>query len=56
MLEFMSSLPWYAWVAIVAILAGAFQSVVKSIHRHEQRMAMIKQGLDPSKLDEEKES
>ena len=49
----MSSLPWYAWVAIVAILAGAFQSVVKSIHRHEQKMAMIKQGMDPSTLDKD---
>jgi hypothetical protein len=53
MIEFLRSIPWYAWVAIVAILAGAFQAVVKSIHRHEQRMAMIKQGMDPSKLDDD---
>ena len=55
MTQFLSSLPWYAWVGIVAILAGAFQSVVKSIHRHEQKMAMIKQGMDPSKLRDDDE-
>ena len=48
--NFLSSIPWYGWVAIVAIVCGAFQAVVKSMHRHEQRMAMIDKGMDPSKL------
>lgn len=48
MLAFLNSLPWYAWVTIVAILAGAFQKIVRSIHQHEERMEMIKQGIDPS--------
>ncbi len=54
MIDFLRAIPWYAWVAIVAILAGAFQSTVKAIHRHEEKMAMIKQGMDPSKHDEDK--
>ncbi len=28
--------------------------VVKAIHRHEERMEMIKRGLDPSKIDDKK--
>lgn len=56
MIEFLKFLPWYAWVAIVAILAAAFKSIVQSIHRHEQRMAMIKQGLDPSTLKDDDDS
>ena len=54
MIDFLRVIPWYAWVAIIAILAGAFQTVVKAIHRHEEKMAMIKWGMDPSQLDEEK--
>lgn len=36
--NFLNSIPWYAWIAIV-----------KSVHRHEERMEMIKQGMGPSK-------
>jgi len=43
--------PWYGWVAIVAIVAGASRSVITSTQRHEQRMEMIKRGMDPSKKD-----
>ncbi len=49
MLDFIDLLPWYAWVAIIAILAAAFQKIVHSLHQHEERMAMIKQGLDPDR-------
>ena len=52
---FFSSLPWYAWVAIVAILATAFQKIVQSIHQHEERMEWIKQGKDPADLDADDE-
>ena len=47
--EFMSSLPWYAWVAIIAIIGGTISSITRANHTHQQRMAMIKQGMDPSK-------
>ena len=53
MLDFLKEIPWYAWIAIVAIIAGAFQKIVSSIHRHEERMAMIKQGTDPSNHDDD---
>lgn len=48
----MRSIPWFAWVAIVAIVSSALVSIAKSIHRHQERMAMIKQGLDPTKLED----
>lgn len=45
----MSSLPWYAWIAIVAITGSTMSSIVRANHSHQQRMAMIKQGMDPRK-------
>ena len=48
-------IPWYGWVAIVAIVCGCLSGIVKSIHRHEQRMAMIKKGMDPSSMDDKDE-
>ncbi len=54
MIDLLKSIPWFAWIAIVAIVAGAFQGIVKAMHRHEEKMAMIKQGMDPSKHDEDK--
>ncbi len=52
MLEFLKSIPWYAWIAITAIISSAVVSIFKGIHRHDERMAMIKQGSDPSKIDD----
>ena len=52
MLEILKSIPWFAWIAIIAILSSAVVSIFKGIHRHEERMAMIKQGADPSKIDD----
>ena len=46
--EILQGIPWYGWVAIVAILAGATRSIIAQTHSHEQRMEMIKRGLDPS--------
>ena len=45
--ELVQSMPWYGWVAIVAILGGTVKGVVASSLRHQERMAMIKQGVDP---------
>ena len=52
MVEFLKSLPWYAWIAITAIISSAVVSIFKGIHRHDERMAMIKQDMDPSKIDD----
>ncbi|MHC4958688.1 MAG: hypothetical protein ACYTGN_09950 [Planctomycetota bacterium] len=55
--EILHSIPWYAWVAIVAIVGGTISSVVKARYRHALRMEMVAKGLDPtainSKLDED---
>lgn len=39
-------LPW-ALIAIVAILAGGIQALAKMYFRHQERIAMIEQGMDP---------
>jgi hypothetical protein len=54
MSEFIRAIPWYAWIVVVAILAYAFHSIVKAIHRHEEKMAIIKQGKDPSSIHDDK--
>ncbi len=58
MYEILARLPWVAWVPIVAIICGSLvcvvMFVVNAIHRHAERMEMIKQGLDPSKIDDKK--
>ena len=41
------SIPWYGWIPIVAILCGSIIAVVRMIIRHRERMAMIRQGIDP---------
>jgi hypothetical protein len=55
-IEFLGALPWFAWIAIVAIGGGTVRSVVKANHHHQQRMELIRQGLDPSLIDEKSES
>lgn len=49
LLESISKLPWFAWVAIVAIVFGALNSMLRRSHAHTERMAMIKQGMDPGR-------
>ena len=49
--DILRDIPWYGWVAIVAILGGIARSVIASTQRHEQRMEMIKRGIDPSSGD-----
>jgi hypothetical protein len=48
--EFFRSLPWYAWIAIVGIIGGVVQGLVKTNLRHKERMAMIERGQDPDKI------
>ena len=43
----LSSIPWYGWVAIVAIVSGALTAIVRASYQHQQRMAMIRQGMNP---------
>ncbi len=46
----LARMPWYGWVVVVAILSSAMTTIVKSHHRHQERMAMIKKGLDPGRV------
>ncbi len=46
----LARMPWYGWVVVVAILSSAMTTIIKSHHRHQERMAMIKKGLDPGRV------
>ena len=46
----LDKLPWFAWVAIVAIIGSSISSVFIARFRHAERMAMIANGLDPSSV------
>ena len=42
-----SSIPWFAWIAIVAIVCGTIQCLAKTSMRHKERIAMIRMGMHP---------
>ena len=35
------------WIALIAVGGGVVNSMLRGMHRHDERMAMIKQGMDP---------
>jgi hypothetical protein len=41
------SMPWFAWIALVAIVCSTVSVLVKMIIMHRERMAMIRCGIDP---------
>jgi cation transporter-like permease len=43
----LNALPWFAWIAIVAIISGSLSSVVKMLITHHERIEMIRQGMNP---------
>jgi uncharacterized membrane protein (DUF106 family) len=45
--HFLHSMPWFAWVAIVAIISGSVTTIVKDRIRHRERMEMIRMGMHP---------
>ena len=45
--QFLMGIPWFGWVAIVAILCGSVNRLVAQCQRHFERMAMIRQGMHP---------
>ena len=49
--ELMEIFPWYAWVALIAIVGGTIRSLFVAALRHQQKMAMINKGLDPKSAD-----
>jgi hypothetical protein len=40
-------IPWYGWIAIVAIICGTVTKAMAMSHRHRERMAMIQVGMHP---------
>jgi hypothetical protein len=45
--NFLSGIPWWAWIPIIAIIAGSIRQLVAMSHKHQERMEMIRQGMDP---------
>lgn len=45
--DVLTAIPWYAWVAIVAIIGGTVSGIVKVVLRHQERMERIRRGMDP---------
>ena len=41
------SIPWFAWIPIVAILGGTATSITKMIINHRERMERIRAGDFP---------
>ncbi len=39
------SIPWFAWIAIAAILAKTVRSAIRMTHEHEERMESLRQGI-----------
>jgi hypothetical protein len=44
---FLMGIPWFAWVAIVAIVCGTISQTIAQCQRHFERMEMIRHGRDP---------
>lgn len=42
-----SAIPWFAWIAIVAIISSGIAGVVKMRYQHLERIEMIRQGMNP---------
>lgn len=41
------SIPWYAWIAIIAIVGGLISGLTKMVIAHREKMALIAQGMNP---------
>lgn len=44
------SMPWFAWLALAAIVGGAVNTAIKSWILHRERMALIERGYHPDEL------
>jgi hypothetical protein len=43
----LGAMPWFAWVAIVAVICGSVTKMVAMSQAHFERMAMIQAGINP---------
>jgi hypothetical protein len=46
----LATLPWFAWIAIVAIVSGSVCGTLKTLIIHRERMAMIRHGMHPDSV------
>jgi hypothetical protein len=46
----LATLPWFAWIAIVAIVGGSVCGTLKTLIIHRERMAMIRHGMHPDSV------
>jgi hypothetical protein len=57
--QWLSTIPWFGWVAVTAIVCGSLSSIFQQYFRHAERIEMIRQGMNPDAVvvesDEEKE-
>ncbi len=48
-------MPWFGWIAIVAIVSGTITTILKMRMTHHERIEMVRQGMHPDmNLDEAK--
>jgi hypothetical protein len=45
--QLLIGIPWFAWIAIVAIICASIWGIIAQCQRHFERMAMIRQGMHP---------
>lgn len=45
----LAHIPWFGWVAIVAIICGTITSGLRMSNTHTERMEKIRLGMDPGK-------
>ena len=45
--KFLSGIPWFAWIAIIVLVGGIIRQLVVTSHKHQERMEMIRHGIDP---------
>jgi hypothetical protein len=43
-------IPWWAWIAIIAIVMGGIGQILRQRHKHLERMELIRQGINPDSV------
>jgi hypothetical protein len=46
-LSILTTMPWFGWVAIAAIVSGCLSGILKMRYQHLERIEMIRQGMNP---------
>lgn len=55
LVQVLDALPWFAWIAIAAIAGQTAYGITRAITQHQQRMELIRRGLDPTIIEEAEE-